>query len=137
MSIFGIIGIGFAISSVLFGIALAIIVSSDCSFGLASIIAAVVGVILWIAIVFVGIGLNTENEKVFIQEYLAKKQTIEISLQSESLTGYERVQLVNNAVELNGELAKKKATFNLWHFVVYDNTIYDGVEPIDLSGGSQ
>ena len=88
------------------------------------------------SVFFIGIGIVTENEKVYVQKYLAQKQTIEMSLESEELTGLERVQLVTKATELNGEFAEKKARFNLWHFVVYDNTIYDGVELIDLKGDS-
>ena len=36
--------------------------------------------------------------------------------------------------ELNGELAERKARFEIWHFVTYDNTIYDDVEFINLRG---
>ena len=135
MSIFGIIGIGFIVGLCFFCIVMGILLFLDNDY--AFIISLIVSVVLWISSVFVGIGICSENERVFVQEYQVKKQTIEISLQNENLTGYERLQLVNSAVELNGELAKRKATFNLWHFVVYDNTIYDGIEPIDLTGGKQ
>lgn len=92
-------------------------------------------IVLFIGSIFIGIGINTENERVYVEKYLAQKQTIEMSLESEVLTGYERVQLVAKATELNGELAEKKARFDLWHFVVYDNTIYDNVEFIKLKKG--
>ncbi len=91
---------------------------------------------LFIGAIFIGIGINTESERVYIKKYIAQKETIEISLESEDLTGYERVQLVTKATELNGELAEKKARFDLWHFVVYDNTIYDNVEFINLNRGN-
>lgn len=132
MSIFGIIGIGFVIGVLVFCTLIPIMLlrKTTKAFFITSLI---VGVVLWISFVFVGIGIYTESERVFVQEYQAKKQTIELSLQNENLTGYERLQLVNSAVELNGELAKRKATFNLWHVVAYDNTIYDGIEPVDLS----
>ncbi len=92
-------------------------------------------ILLFIGSPFVGVGIYTQNEKVYVQKYLAQKHTIEMSLASEELTGLERVQLVTKATELNGELAERKARFNLWHYVSYDNTIYKNIEFIDLGGG--
>ena len=80
----------------------------------------------------IGIGINTESEKIYVKEYLAKKETIEASLEIE-LSGLERLEIVKQVTELNGEIAERKASFELWHFVVYDNTIYDGVELIKLN----
>ena len=58
-----------------------------------------------------------------------------MSLENEELSGLERIELVKQATELNGELAERKARVQLWHFVVYDNTIYDNVELIKLTKG--
>jgi hypothetical protein len=91
--------------------------------------------VVWAGAVFIGIGINTQEEKVYVQKYLAQKQTIEMSLENEELSGLERIELVKQATELNGELAERKARFQLWHFVVYDNTIYDNVELIKLTKG--
>ena len=74
-------------------------------------IAIPVIVTLFIGGIFVGIGINTESEKVYVQKYLAQKQTIEISLAKEELSGFERAQLVTKATELNGEFAEKKSKF--------------------------
>ena len=91
-------------------------------------------IVIWTGSLFIGIGINTNAERVYIKKYLAQKQTIEQSLKNENLTGLERVQLVIQATELNGEFAERKARFDLWYFVVYDNTIYDNVELINLQG---
>lgn len=88
--------------------------------------------VVFIGVILIGIGFTTNNEKVYVEKYVVQKQTIETSLTNEQLTGLERVQLVSKATELNGEFAERKATFNLWYFVVFDNTIYDNIEFIKL-----
>ena len=100
-----------------------------------TIIASIICTMIFIGGIFAGIGFNTEDEKVYIQKYLAQKQTIEMSIKNEELTSFERMELVKQATELNGELSERKARFQLWHFVVYDNTIYDNVEFIKLTKG--
>ena len=137
MNIFGIIGLSFLIFGIIYVllmIPLAFSDEEDIPIKYPMIVSIIIP-ILWVCSIFIGIGIVTEDEKVYVQKYLAQKQTIEMSLASEELTGLERVQLVTKATELNGKFAEKKARFNLWHFVVYDNTIYDGVELIDLKGG--
>ena len=136
MSILGIIPLCFLISGLLW----MIIMSPQLMDGfydscLKTIIASIICISIFIGGIFAGIGLNTENEKIYVQKYLAQKQTIEMSLKNEDLTGLERIELVKQATELNGEVAKRKARFQLWHFVVYDNTIYDNVELIKLTKG--
>lgn len=134
MSIFGIIALSFLILGILY-----LLINIPCFlddwYGAYFITNSIIVVILWIAFIFVGIGITTEEEKVYVQKYLAQKQTIEMSLENEELTGLERIELVKQATELNGELAERKARFQLWHFVVYDNTIYDNVELIKLTKG--
>lgn len=134
MSIFGIIAISFLILCLLY-----VLINIPCfvneNKGAYFITNSIIVVILWIVSIFAGIGFNTEDEKVYVQKYLAQKQTIEMSLENEDLTGFERIELVKQATELNGEIAERKARFQLWHFVVYDNTIYDNVELIKLTKG--
>ena len=97
------------------------------------IISTIVSVICTIAaVIFIGIGMCDNEERVYVQGYLAQKQAIEQSLVSQDITGFERVELVNKVAELNGELAMKKASYELWHHVHYDYSIYDGVEFISL-----
>lgn len=93
----------------------------------------IIGVILWVVFIFAGIGINTEDHNLWLAKYEAQKYTIEASIESETLSGLERIELVNKAAELNGELAYRKEAIKLWHHVVYGNkSIYDGVEPIQI-----
>lgn len=143
MSIFGIIGITFFISLLIWVFVGGAPIMADCYDGDEDkqkkhlFVVTIFSIIFWVAGIFIGIGINTENARVYVAKYLAQKQTIEMSLANEELTVLERVQLVTKATEINGEFARKKAKFELWHFVVYDNTIYDGVELIDLKGGEK
>ena len=101
---------------------------------------------LWLAVIFgivagvttcsilVGIGLTTEYERIYVEKFNAQKATIELSIESESMSGFERATIVNRAAELNAELAERKARYNSWWYVCYDNSIYDNVEFIDLTG---
>lgn len=134
MGIFGIVALSFVIFALLY-----LVINVPCwvdeYFGAYFITTSIIVPILWIASIFIGIGITTQEERVYVQKYLAQKQTIEMSLENQDLTGLERIELVKQATELNGEVAEKKARFQLWHFVVYDNTIYDNVELIKLTKG--
>ena len=81
-----------------------------------------------IAGTFIGIGINTECEREYVARYKIQKETIEMSLDCEDLSGMERVQLVNKAVEINGEMAERKARYERWHHVTYDDTLYDNID---------
>lgn len=132
MSIFGIIGISALIAALAFGICGLI---STCRYNVSKtfwIVSAVISIVVLICSTLVGIGLTTENERVYVAKYEMQKLTIEQSLASDMLTGLERVELVNKAIELNGELAERKARFDLWHTVHYDNSIYDNVDFISF-----
>lgn len=136
MNIFGIIACCFAVCllvALIYIIIFGMILEKDGS--LFWKLSAIAFLVVWAGAVFIGIGINTQEEKVYVQKYLAQKQTIEMSLENKDLTGLERIELVKQATELNGELAERKARFQLWHFVVYDNTIYDNVELIKLTKG--
>ena len=112
-----------------------IIDSSTCRFvnGTPWLVAGVIlSVLVWIGGIFVGVAINEENERIFITRYEAQKEVIESSLESEVLTGFERMELVKQASELNGELAQRKTKYDIWHYVTYDNGLFDDVEPIEL-----
>jgi hypothetical protein len=136
MNIFGVITCCFAVClfiALIYLLIFGLILENDSS--LFWKLSAIAFLVVWAGAVFIGIGINTQEEKVYVQKYLAQKETIEMSLKNEELTGLERIELVKQATELNGELAERKARFQLWHFVVYDNTIYDNVELIKLTKG--
>ena len=100
------------------------------------LIALIIAVCAWIGFIFIGVQLNTNDHRAYLQKYLIQKETIEMSLESENLSGFERVELVKQAAELNGELAEKKAYIKFWYSGVNDNTIYDNVEFINLNRGN-
>lgn len=135
MSIFLVSLIALMIAAIVFLIGLGIVCAIDSCSDAPMFIVLGVSICAWIIGIFVGIGMCDEDDRVYVQKYLAQKNVIEQSLDNEDLTGFERIELVNKAAELNGELAERKATFELWHVVHYDNTIYDGVEFINLKKG--
>ena len=96
------------------------------------LISLIIAICAWMGFTFVGIGIYTEEERIFIARFEAQKQTIEMSLDNENLSGLEKIELVKKATELNGELAERKSRFNMWHYVSYDNSMYDNIEPISL-----
>ena len=89
-------------------------------------------VVAWVGGTFAGIAIYEELEELFVVQYEAQKEVIESSLESEVLTGFERVELVKQASELNGELATRKAKYDIWHYVTYEDGLYDNIEPIRL-----
>ncbi len=78
----------------------------------------------------IGMTVCTNDEMAYVSSYQVQKATIESSLSSPNITGWERTELIKKAVELNGEFAYRKAAFSAWYKLYWDNTIYDGVEPI-------
>ena len=86
----------------------------------------------FVVCISIGIGLTTDAEKVYVDKYLAQKATIEQSLASETLSGTERVAIVNKAIDINGELAERMSRFERWYFVCYEDDIYDGIEFIEF-----
>jgi hypothetical protein len=98
MSIFGIIGIGFAIAFALWVVAMGVslIVENDngADYSVAQWFISIMAIAIWIGAVFIGIGIYTEDERLFIARFEAQKQTIEMSLDNENLSGFERLELV-------------------------------------------
>ena len=97
------------------------------------LIALIIGIGDWIGFTFIGVQLNTDSHKAYLQKYLIQKETIEMSLESDNLSGFERVELVKQASELNGELAERKTYIKYWYSGVSDNTIYDNIEFIKFN----
>lgn len=131
MSIFGIIGVCFAIALLLWSISMLVVVLGE-SKNASRWVISIIAIAIWIGAVFIGIGIYTEEERLFIAKFEAQKQTIEMSLDNENLSGLERIELVKQASELNGEMAERKAKLQVWHYVTYNNSMYDNIEPISL-----
>lgn len=125
------LGLGFFISCALgaFGFHHAI---SDRGKNISIVMAIIIGILSAI-LVCVGLtNLDNNIEQEFIANFEAQKVVIEESIQNEDLTGYERIQLVNNAAELNGELAKRKVKIGHWYNFHIDDNLYNDVTPISL-----
>lgn len=133
MDIFLIIFLCFLIAGMVGLFAWIITIMCDPVSVLPYILVIVFTIAMWIGFVLIGIGINTREEKNYIQSYLAQKETIESSLKNDDLTGFERSQLVSKATELNGEFAARKAKYESWYYVYYDNNIYDGIDSITLN----
>lgn len=136
MSIFGIIGISFTIA-VLIGLVVDLLMIPFCDDKWLIITPLIVAFVLTIPFTFLGIGINTESAREYRASFEAQKDVIEQSLELDSLSGLERIDIVTKAAELNGEMAAKMVIAERWHVVFYDDTIYDGVELIKLDGGNE
>jgi hypothetical protein len=136
MSIFGIIGIGFLIAFALWVVSMGATLiaenENDADYTVARWVILIMAIAIWIGAVFIGIGIYTEDDRLFIAKFEAQKQTIELSLDNENLSGFERVELVKQASELNGQMAERKAKLQVWHYVTYNKSAYDNIEPISL-----
>ena len=42
------------------------------------------------------------------------------------------MSIVNKAIDINGELAERKARYERWYWVCYNDDIYDNVEFIEF-----
>jgi hypothetical protein len=115
MSIFGIIGIGFAIAFALWVVAMGVslIVENDngADYSVAQWFISIMAIAIWIGAVFIGIGIYTEDERLFIARFEAQKQTIEMSLDNENLSGFERVELVSKQVNLTERWQNAKQNY--------------------------
>lgn len=135
MNILGSIVVGGLLSACIFILTLAVAALADVcdsTFRKTCIISGIICLALWMGAIIFNIHISTLDEKAYVEQFNAKKATIEQSLESDVLSGAERMQLVNTAVSLNGDLADRKAKFNMGYNVYFDNSIYDNVEPIAL-----
>lgn len=110
-----------------------VVSSNDWEIGLVGqVVLGFLGIACVISFLAVGVGIDNNGHKTFVSSYNAQKFTIEQSLKNDSLTGFERIELVKQASELNGELAARKTRIQQWNYFHVDDSIYDGVEYITL-----
>ena len=83
---------------------------------------------------FVPYYVEKEDSNSYVNSYAIKKATIEESLKSETLTGFERIELVKQATEINAGLAEKKYKITKW-YGFYLNKEIENLEYIDLNAG--
>ena len=95
----------------------------------------VASIVAFIACAFGGISVEKNSNSRYVDQYQAQKETIEASLQSDVLSGLERIQLVQQAAEANKELAGYQYDCRQWYGFAVDDRVLD-LEPIDISGGA-
>lgn len=105
-----------------------IAILDDVSYGHGTLV-KIIGSILFVGVIIVGcilgcIGERNKSGK-YIEQYLAEKQTIEKSLQNESLSGLERIELVKQAVETNKKLAGYQYDCKKWYGFNIDDRILE------------
>ncbi len=92
---------------------------------------AVLGCVVILGSVVWSLYDNVETSRQWATGYNASKTTIENSLQSDLLTGYERMALVQQAAEYNQELAKRQYRASQWYGFDESRDILS-LEPIDI-----
>lgn len=92
---------------------------------------AVLGCVVILGSVIWFLYSNVETSRQWATGYNASKTTIENSLQSDLLTGYERMALVQQAAEYNQELAERQYRASQWYGFDESRDILS-LEPIDI-----
>lgn len=90
-----------------------------------------IGCVAFILTVMGSLYIRVEMSRQWAVGYLAQKATIESSLQSDLLSGYERVALVQQATECNQELAERQYKASQWYGFDECKDILD-LTPIDI-----
>lgn len=96
----------------------------------------IVPILVFIVSVYGGIEFDKNLSRRYVYEYIAKKETIEASLQNENLAGLERMRLVEQAAEANQELAGIQYDCQQWYGFFVDDRVLE-LEPIDISGNAE
>lgn len=90
-----------------------------------------IGCVVFILTVMGSFYMSVEMSRQWAVGYRAQKATIESSLQSDLLSGYERVALVQQAAERNQELAERQYKASRWYGFDECQDVLD-LEPIDI-----
>ena len=89
-------------------------------------------IILTVSGGLIGIYFNKINYDIYINSYIAKKEVIEQSLNNEILSDLEKIELVKQVIELNGELAENKVKYNKFICFYLDRNKINNIEMINL-----
>lgn len=135
MSIFVLATIGFLLMAitVMIGVYVAL-KKEDQHQELIKVIVSLISSILFVSVTFGGVALSDEYDRAYVCKYLEHKDQIEYELGRNDLTTQEKSALVALGTEKNEEFTARKEKFYRWHHFHYDNSIYDGIELIDVNG---
>ena len=119
---------------ILFGIGTLI---GDCvNYRYDDIVKIICFVLLFVSIIGGGVLghlVTKHTSKSYVYEYEVVKDTIESSVNNDSLSGFEKAELVKQAAEENKKLAKYQYDANQWYgFGITDEVLE--LEPIELNG---
>lgn len=93
-------------------------------------------IVIVISIVLCGlIGIYADNiyYQEYINSYIAKKDVIEESITNDNISDLEKIEIVKQIVELNGELAEKKIEYNQKFLYFYlDSSKINELEKIKI-----
>lgn len=88
-------------------------------------------IIVSVICILMSVYANRQSDLKWAAGFEAQKATIETSLKSDLLTGFERAQLVQQAAEANNELAQKQYYASRWYG--FDSSDYVlTLEPVSL-----
>lgn len=90
-----------------------------------------IGCVVFILTVMGSLYIRVEMSRQWAVGYRAQKATIESSLQSDLVSGYERVALVQQATECNQELAERQYKASRWYGFDECKDVLS-LEPIDI-----
>lgn len=89
-----------------------------------------IGIVIIIISMFVGVDLEKNNYKNEINKFVISKELIENSLDNEKLGGFERVELVKKAIELNDGLLTMQNGSKYWYGFTIDDDSVNELTPI-------
>lgn len=85
----------------------------------------------------IGIAIDKSYYETKIEQFKMSKQTIETSIINDKLSGLERVELVQLAVEENKWLAEIKVDVTKWWYFHLDESLLEDLQPINFEGGNE
>lgn len=75
--------------------------------------------------------IEAEDSTKWVQAFKIEKATLEISISSDRLTGYEKTGAIVKAADINGELAKRQYRADKWYGIFENREVLE-LEPIFL-----
>lgn len=64
---------------------------------------------------YIGYCVEYNENQAFIEQYEISKYTIETSIENDKLSGFERMSLIETAIELNAKLVSKQHRAKMWY----------------------
>lgn len=98
---------------------------------IANIITAILSIAVVIVCMFGGVSIERNSNSKTMAQFTATKHLIESSITNDTLTGFERVELVRQATEANSTLIGLQYDCQQWYGFTIDDVVLD-LEPISF-----